>query len=76
MSRAAARTVSVPRVGIARAMPKNVHLVPGRSRRACGSPSGAFIVLNAAGRAYLKKFLARGGGLCAECAKQYDGGKT
>jgi hypothetical protein len=30
---------------------------------------GAFIVLNAAGKAYLRRFLARGGGLCPQCQK-------
>jgi len=34
----------------------------------CGATTGGFVRLNADGQKWLKKFLARGGGLCPECA--------
>lgn len=53
----------------ARALPQNVHLLPkgARVNRLCGVMTGAFI--RERDSAYLKKFLANGGGLCPECAK-------
>ena len=52
-----------------RALPKNVHVLPLRSRavRLCGATTGAFI--RARDEAYLAKFLRDGGGLCPECAR-------
>ena len=58
----------------AHALPKHVHLMPARSRttRLCGATTGGFVRLNADGQKWLKKFLARGGGLCPECAKKSE----
>ena len=55
----------------ARSLPQNVHILPPRSRvtRLCGATTGGFVRLNADGCKWLKKFLAGGGGLCPECAK-------
>jgi hypothetical protein len=53
------------------AQPQHVHLMPLRSRttRLCGATTGGFVRLNAEGQKWLKRFLARGGGLCPQCEK-------
>ncbi len=55
-------------------MPQNIHIMPPRSRttRLCGSTTGGFVRMNAEGQKWLKKFLARGGGLCPECKKLHE----
>ena len=51
---------------------QNLHVMAPRSRvtRLCGATTGGFVRLNRDGEKWLKKFLARGGGLCPECAKR------
>lgn len=57
------------------ALPQHVHLLLPRHSvtRLCGATSGGYVRLNADGRKWLKAFVARGGGLCPECAKLNDG---
>jgi len=51
------------------AQPQNVHIMPkGHSTtRLCGATTGGFVRERDA--AWLRRFLAAGGGLCPQCAK-------
>jgi hypothetical protein len=52
------------------AQPQNLHILPAgnRTTRLCGATTGGFV--RERDRAWLKKFLRDGGGLCPECRKK------
>ena len=55
-----------------RALPQHLHIMPkGHSTtRACGATSGGFVRVRDA--AWLRRFLADGGGLCVLCAEWWE----